>query len=82
MIEFRRRPSLGRMAGCAVLTELPGVWIVLFVAREAVLRRSCKVCQRQRMVMALFAGHVLMLSGQRESKTGMTEILLKRSTPS
>ena len=65
------------MTGDAILTESAGVRIVLFMAGEAVFRCSCEVRQLERLVVAFVAGNARMLSGQRESKTGVTESLAK-----
>ena len=75
MIEFRRCPSFGRVTRDAILTEPADMWIVLFVAGEAVFPCSCEVHQLERLVVAFVAGNARMLTCQRESKTGVTESL-------
>ena len=65
------------MTGDAILTESAGVRIVLFMAGEAVFRRSCEVRQLERLVVAFVADNARMLSYQCESKTGVTESLAK-----
>jgi hypothetical protein len=69
------------VTGRTILAKLTGVWIILFMAADAVFRCRGEVRQRQRMGVAFITGNGLVLACQCESKNGMIESLTKAVDP-
>ncbi len=63
------------MAGGAICAELTGMFIILLVARVAILRRRLQISKGARIEMTFCASHICVLAVQFKRKTRVSEVI-------